>query len=147
VGSGGILYTGNVGGSSAHDVALNIVNANAANGVTVNIIDNTPRGLLLDNSGVKGAILAATQEIYESQGMTAPQAQAAALNFLYGSTTVPTGQEGSVATSLWGQASTDFAGSGNQQSSRCTVALCRRSWARKRQPWAYPFAATFAEAA
>jgi hypothetical protein len=44
-GSGGILYSGNVGSYSAHDIAMGIANANAQNGIAVNIIDNTPRGL------------------------------------------------------------------------------------------------------
>jgi hypothetical protein len=54
VGSGGILYSGDVGNAAAHDIATGIVASNAANGVTVNFIDNTPRGLLLTGPGRKG---------------------------------------------------------------------------------------------
>jgi hypothetical protein len=67
VGSGGILYSGYIGSSRAGDIALNIVNANAANGVTVNIINNTPRGLLLANPAVKAAILSTAQNIYAGE--------------------------------------------------------------------------------
>jgi hypothetical protein len=111
VGSGGILYSGNVGNAAAHDIATGIVAANAANDVTVNIIDNTPRGMLLTDFGVKEAILTSARNIYISQGMTQPAADAAAKNLLYGSRTLAAGQEGSVANSLWGQASSEFASS------------------------------------
>lgn len=114
VGAGGILYSGEVGGARARGIAMNIVDANAANaanGVTVNIIDNTPRGLLLADSFVENAIVTAAQRIYPSQGMTPLAANAAAKNLLYGSLTVAAGAEGSVANSLWGQASNAFASS------------------------------------
>jgi len=63
VGSGGILYSGNVGGVQAQKIALNIIQENAQNGVTTNIIDNTPRGLLLADTGVAQAIMDAAKAI------------------------------------------------------------------------------------
>ena len=111
VGSGGILYSGNVGGVSARTIAQNIVSANAANGVTVNIIDNTQLGQLLTDPAVKAAILSSAQNIYAGQGMDQSAAATAAEGFLFGSNTIAAGQEGSIAASLWGQASSEFAGS------------------------------------
>jgi hypothetical protein len=64
VGPGGILYSGDVGNASARTIALDVVAKNAANGVTVNIIDDTARGMLLLDTGVKQAILGAAQTIY-----------------------------------------------------------------------------------
>jgi hypothetical protein len=90
---------------------LDAVEANAANGVTVNIIDNTPRGLLLTNSAVSAAIESTAQGIYVAQGMTDTAATIAAQSFLYGSTAVSAGERGSIATSLWGEASSEFASS------------------------------------
>ena len=46
VGPGAILYTGNVGSTSAHDIALSIVEKSEAAGLTVNILDTTSRAAL-----------------------------------------------------------------------------------------------------
>ena len=108
-GRGGILYTGNVGNVPAHDIATEIFNFEEASGTTVNIIDNTPRGLLLSDDSVKQAILSSVQNIVATEEISAgadiSQANtagvAAAEEFLYGKSVL----------SLWGQASFDFASS------------------------------------
>jgi hypothetical protein len=107
-GPGGILYSGNVGLASAHDLAIDLVTANAQNGVAINIIDNTPRGLLLTDDVVRTAISETAQSIFQAQGMSANEAAAAANRFIFGSADVASGQIGSLSSSLRGEASNAF---------------------------------------
>jgi hypothetical protein len=83
-GSGGVLYSGNVNGISAHNIAVNLVNSEQAAGTTLNIIDNTVRGQLLIDSDVQSAIRNTAQTIFQAQGLTEAEAIQATTNLLYG---------------------------------------------------------------
>jgi hypothetical protein len=95
-GSGGILYSGTVGAASAGNVARSIAAATGQN-----IIDNTPRGDFLSKSAVYDQITS----VLESQGVSQANIQSMATDFLYGNSAE------TKADSLWGQASSEYAGS------------------------------------
>jgi hypothetical protein len=100
-GSGGILYSGNVGTANADMVASQI-----ANGEGLNILDATARGQFLSDSRVRDAIATAARNVFEAQGQLPADAAQLAVDFLNGNPAVTEGPT-SVASSLWGQASID----------------------------------------
>jgi len=103
---GGVVYSGTVDGYKAGQLALDL-----ANQTGMSIIDNTARGQFLADQGVGQVIQSTLRKLFVDSGQTLAQAAGSANNVLYGSAFIPSGQLGSISTSLWGQASADFAAS------------------------------------
>ena len=108
IGSGGVVYSGYVGSLGAGDIASKIVQDT---GGSLNIINNTAKGMFLSNPDVVNAIQSSAAKIFSQQGLADYQLADAAKNFLYGGVTIPSGSVGSLSSSLWGQASSEFASS------------------------------------
>jgi hypothetical protein len=105
-GSGGVLYSGWVKDVRAEAIALEL-----AEKLQEPIINNTPRGQFLADQKVSEAIKNAAELIFQKQGLTPELAEQAKANFLFGDAKAPQASPTSLKNSLWGEASSEFAGS------------------------------------
>ena len=102
--SGGILYSGKVGGTNAEAIALEL-----AEKTGLPLVNHTSRAKFLIEA--EGAIRASAERIFRSQGQDTATARRSAAAFLYGDSKVPPDSPVSVENCLWGSTSREFASS------------------------------------